>query len=224
MTLTSLAPSRSDVRQQSMAVLPTPMISTRSPIESMWPKAIDSSQSMPMWMRSRVVAAGNLQLLAARRAAADEHRVEALARAARACSRPASCSGCRRPCPGWVDLVIEHLGRQAERRDVGAHQAAGLVVLLEDHHLVAERQQVVGDGQRRRARADARDALAVFLCAGFCGSERADVAAMVRRDALQAADGDRLAVEASAPAGRLARPVAGRPRMPGNTFDSRFSM
>ena len=38
------------MRQQSIAVLPTPMISTRSPIFSMWPNATDSSQSMPMWM------------------------------------------------------------------------------------------------------------------------------------------------------------------------------
>ena len=48
MTFTSLAPSRSELRQQSMAVLPTPMISTRSPILSMWPKATDSSQVMPI--------------------------------------------------------------------------------------------------------------------------------------------------------------------------------
>ena len=32
MTFTFFAPSRSDVRQQSIAVLPTPMISTFSPI------------------------------------------------------------------------------------------------------------------------------------------------------------------------------------------------
>ncbi len=50
MTLTSFAPSRSEVRQQSMAVLPTPMISTFSPMASVWPKATDSSQVMPMWM------------------------------------------------------------------------------------------------------------------------------------------------------------------------------
>ena len=48
MTLTSFAPRRSDVRQQSMAVLPTPMISTRSPIVSMCWNATDSSQAMPM--------------------------------------------------------------------------------------------------------------------------------------------------------------------------------
>ena len=38
------------MRQQSMAVLPTPMISTRSPIFSMWPKCTEASHSMPMWM------------------------------------------------------------------------------------------------------------------------------------------------------------------------------
>ena len=60
-----------------MAVLPTPMISTRSPIVSMWPKAIDSSHSMPMWMLvGCLVAAGDVQLLALGRAAADEDGVE----------------------------------------------------------------------------------------------------------------------------------------------------
>ena len=52
MTLTLLAPRRSEVRQQSIAVLPTPMISTRSPMQPMWPNATDSSQVMPIWMRS----------------------------------------------------------------------------------------------------------------------------------------------------------------------------
>ena len=51
-TLMSVPPRRSEERQQSMAVLPTPMISTRSPTLSVWPNAIDSSQSMPMWIRS----------------------------------------------------------------------------------------------------------------------------------------------------------------------------
>ena len=48
MTLTLLAPRRSEVRQQSIAVLPTPMISTRSSMEVMCPKATPWSQSMPM--------------------------------------------------------------------------------------------------------------------------------------------------------------------------------
>ena len=52
MTFTSLPPRRFDVRQQSMAVLPTPMMRTFSPIRSMWPKWTFASHSMPMWMRS----------------------------------------------------------------------------------------------------------------------------------------------------------------------------
>ena len=60
MTFTFLAPSRSDVRQQSMAVLPTPMMSTRSPIESTCSKATDSSQAMPMWIRSDSARPGRL--------------------------------------------------------------------------------------------------------------------------------------------------------------------
>jgi hypothetical protein len=48
MTFTSSAPRRLAERQQSMAVLPTPMISTRLPTDVMCPKWTDSSQSMPM--------------------------------------------------------------------------------------------------------------------------------------------------------------------------------
>ena len=47
-TLTSVPPSRFAVRQQSMAVLPTPMMRTRGSIESTWLKCTDSSHSMPM--------------------------------------------------------------------------------------------------------------------------------------------------------------------------------
>ncbi len=48
MTLTSVAPRRLAERQQSMAVLPTPMMTTRLPTELTCPKWIDSSHSMPM--------------------------------------------------------------------------------------------------------------------------------------------------------------------------------
>ncbi len=47
-TFTSVAPRRLAERQQSIAVLPTPMISTFWPTLSMWPKWMDSSHSMPM--------------------------------------------------------------------------------------------------------------------------------------------------------------------------------
>ena len=69
---------------------------------------------------------------------------------------------------------------QTERRDVGAHQAAGLVVLFEDRDLVAQRHQVVGDGERRRTRADAGDALAV-LCARELAAARSLISPFDRR-------------------------------------------
>ena len=50
-----------------------------------------------------------------------------------------------------------------------------------------------------------------FLSLGIFGSRAADIVAMVRGDALQAADGDRLFFDAPAPAGRLAGPVADAP-------------
>ena len=47
-TVTSVAPTRLAVRQQSMAVLPTPMMMTRLPISVRWPKCTLASHSMPM--------------------------------------------------------------------------------------------------------------------------------------------------------------------------------
>jgi hypothetical protein len=61
-----------------------------------------------------------------------------------------------------VDLVHEDAFGQAEGGDVGAHQAARPVVLFEHDDFVAERHQVVRDGERGRARADTGDALSVF--------------------------------------------------------------
>ena len=79
MTFTSVAPRRFDERQQSIAVLPTPMISTRLPTdvdvaEVNRLEPLDADEDL-----IGVVAPGNLELLALRRAAADEHGVELLA-------------------------------------------------------------------------------------------------------------------------------------------------
>ena len=52
--------------------------------------------------------------------------------------------------------------------------------------------------------------LPFFCCAGF-GSRARDVVLVVGGDALQAADRHRLVLDAHAPAGRLARAVAGAP-------------
>ena len=73
--------------------------------------------------------------------------------------------------------------------------------------VIAERQQVARHGQRGRAGADQRDALAVLLRRDL-RHEGVDLALVVGGDALQAADGDRLLLDAAAPAGGLARAIA----------------
>jgi hypothetical protein len=106
-----------------------------------------------------------------------------------------------------ADLVVEHRLRQPERRDVGAHQAAGFAPLLEDRDFVAERHQVVRHGQRGAAGADQRDLLAV-LDLRHRRQARQELVLVVGGDALQATDRHRLLFDAAATAGRLAGPVA----------------
>ena len=76
--------------------------------------------------------------------------------------------------------------------------------------MIAERREVARDGERGGPAADQRDALAVLLLRRL-GQPRADVVLVIGGDALQAADRHRLVLHAHAPAGRLARPVAGAP-------------
>ena len=90
----------------------------------------------------------------------------------------------------------------------------GLRVLIEHHAMIAERREVARDRQRGGAAADERDALAV-LVRGRLRQARADVVLVVGGDTLQAANRHRLLLHASAPAGRLARPVAGAPENSG---------
>ena len=67
------------MRQQSIAVLPPPSTMTRLPIRSMWPNETLDSQSMPIWMLAAAsLRPGHVEVAPARRAAADEDRVEAL--------------------------------------------------------------------------------------------------------------------------------------------------
>ena len=210
MTFTSLPPKRRDVRQQSIAVLPTPMMSTRSPIFSMWPKCADAEPlDADVDVRRRLRARPGMSRFLPVGAPLPTNTA----------SKPSASSAFmlvdRRVVPDVdahvedvADLFVEHLRGQAERRNVDAHQPARLGELLEDHDVVAERHEVVRDGERRRARADERDALAVLHGRRF-REELGDVVAMVGGDALQPADRDRLSVDASAAARGLAGAVAG---------------
>src|SRR6185503_11958577 len=74
----------------------------------------------------------------------------------------------------------------------------------------AQRQQVVGHGERSATGTDAGNALAVLQLRDL-RQTAADIVAMIGRDTLQPADRDRLVLNATAPAGRLAGPVADPP-------------
>ena len=154
-----------------------------------------------------VVTAGQLQLLAARRAGADENRVVTLAQQfLHALDRRVIMNGGAHV-EDVADFLIEHIGRQTEGRNVVAHQAAGHVVGLKDGAVVSQRQQVVRHGQRSRAGADQCDFLAVLFGRRFRQAV-GNVAAMIRGHALEPADGHRFLIHATAAAGRFAGPVA----------------
>ena len=104
--------------------------------------------------------------------------------------------------------------RQAERRNIGAHQPAGRAPFFEDGDFVAERHEIARDRQRGRPGADAGDAFAV-LEAGSFGQESADVVAIIGGDALQTADGDRFSFDPPAATRRFAGSVADAPEYAG---------
>ena len=156
----------------------------------------------------RFLAAGNVEIAPARRAAADEHGVPTLGEQFLQARNKFSETGLDPHVEDQIDLLVGNRFRQPEARDLRPHHAAALHVAVEHHAVVAERHQIARYGQRCRPGADERDAFAVLL-ARDCGQVGADVALVVGRDALQPADRDRLLLDPAAPAGRLARPVAG---------------
>src|SRR6185437_7109715 len=155
-----------------------------------------------------------IQILAARRARPDEHGVEPRPEQRLQALHRRAVADVGAHVDDHGDLFVEHGGREPEAGDVRPHQTARPRVLLEDHHFVAERQQIVGHRQRRRTGADAGHALAVLLGRRL-GQAIADVTLEVGGHPLDAADGDRLLLDARAAAGRLARTIAGAPQDPG---------
>ena len=155
-----------------------------------------------------VVAAGEFELLALGRTGTDEHGIKTLL------FQQLAHAGDRRielqlhaHVEDQADLFVQHALRQPERGNIAAHQPARYLLALEDHHFIAERRQVVGHRERGRARADTGDALAV----AFKRAARhtaGELALEIGGDALEPADRDRLFLDAPAPAGRLAGPVA----------------
>ena len=103
-------------------------------------------------------------------------------------------------------FLVEHFFRQAKFRNLRAHHAARQRVLLEHDAFVTHRGEIARDGQRRRATAHKRDALAVLFL-GRLGQAGADIVLKVGGDALEPADRDRLLLHPAAAACGLARPV-----------------
>ena len=117
-----------------------------------------------------LVPARQIELLAFRRAAADEHRVEFLRVDQRLQARDRRVVFHRDAHVHDVaDLFVEHLFGEAEGGDVDAHQAARARPFLEDGALVTQRHQVVRHGEGGRTGADERHLLSVLLPSGSAG-------------------------------------------------------
>ena len=171
-------------------------------------------------VRRRFLATGDVELAAARRAAADEDRVVAVGEQRLHAVDPRPAAELDAEVEHVAALLVDHRVGQAELGNLRAHHPARLGVALEHDAVVAERSEVARDRQRRGARADERDALAVLRRRGL-GQPRANVVLVVGRHPLQPADGDRFGLEvrlavldrafldATAAAGRLARAIAG---------------
>ena len=138
MTLTSFAPRRSEVRQQSMAVLPTPMIRTRSPI---FLDVLECNRFEPgdADMNAGCFHASHrqIQFLALRRTRTDEHRCEfiGIEQVPHAVDRGVELE-VDTHVHDVADLFVEHVRREAEGRNVGAHQSDRPRQLFENRYFV----------------------------------------------------------------------------------------
>ena len=154
----------------------------------------------------RLLAAGHVEIAPTRRAGADENRIVAFVQDRLEAVDALVAEG-DTEIEHIADLLVDHRFRQAEFRDLRAHEAAGLRVLIEDRHLIAERGKIARHRQRRRAGADTGDALTVLLTR--LGHQPAHIALIIGGDALEPADGNRLFLDTAAAAGRFTGPVAG---------------
>ncbi len=148
MTLMSLPPRRRDDRQQSMAVLPTPMISTRSPIESDMSES-DRFQPVDSDVDAiRIVPARDIEILCreARPGLRRSHRIPdptapfmlSIGRVVRI-STPISTM--------IVDFLVQHLSPAAGRTGCWCASARPACLLFKDRDFIAKRHQVIRDGE-----------------------------------------------------------------------------
>ena len=155
----------------------------------------------------RIVAPGNFEVLALGGTSADENGVIALVEQRLHALDAVVQSQVHAHVEDVADLFVEHIRRQAELRNIGAHQAAGRLERLEDRDLVAEWTKVVGDRQRGAARADQCHLLAIVLRRRLRQAID-DVVAMVGGNAFQPANCDWLVLDATAATRRFAGAIA----------------
>src|SRR4051812_21460905 len=144
-------------------------------------------------------AAGDVEIAPARCTAADEHCVVALVDDRLQAIDAPTAAKLRLQTENIADLFVDHGLWQPKFRNLGAHHAAGKRIGLVDHDFVADRQQISRDRQRRRPRTNTGDTLTVLL-RGRLGQAVLDIVFVIRGDALEAANGDRLLLYAYAPA------------------------
>ncbi len=108
------------------------------------------------------LAAGNVELAAARRAGADEDRVVVFCEQFLQGVDALAALELDAEIEDVVGFLVDHRIRQAEFRDLRPHHPARLGIGIEHRAVIAERREIAGDRERRRATADDRDALAVF--------------------------------------------------------------
>src|SRR3984957_16538644 len=162
----------------------------------------------------RFAAAGDVQVAAARRAAADENRVVAFAHEALETIDAPLGDELTASGQSVADLLVDDLIGQTKLWNLAPHHAAGARVGIEHDDLVADRGEIARDRQRRWAPTDAGDALAISL-RRRTWQERGNVLLVIGGDAFKPANRDRLFLEAAPATGRLARTIACAPQNSG---------
>ena len=162
----------------------------------------------------RLLAAGDIQVASARRAAANHYRVVALTEQCGEAVDARAAPEFDAHIKDVADLLVDHRFRKSKLRDLAADHPARLRVAIVDRALIPERGQVACRRERGGAGADECDPLAV-LSKGALRQAVADVVLLVGGDALQAANRYRFGFDVPAfallhaPAAtcRLTRPV-----------------
>ena len=94
----------------------------------------------------RVIATGNLEVLALRRTGANKDRVVAFVEQLFHAIDAVVQLEVDPHVEDVTDFLVEHVRRQAELRNIGPHQAARRIERLKNRHVITERSQVVSHG------------------------------------------------------------------------------